>query len=454
MKNLFHKFGVGRSGWRLKGADLTETTENFSNPARGCYQIHTFNAQQEPDFQELEWCVDKKDTLALVLIDIGYFRDRDLEQEVLERIGRILLFFAERRYDCIVRVVYDHEGNAMEKEPFFFSQVLSHLRQMCVVMGQYADFIFVYQGMLVGNWGEMHTSRFLQEDKLIQMGEVLEAGLEGRVYLAVRRPVHWRMLHRNWAEDFSCAHAMGLFDDGMFGSESHMGTFGTMTRQTAAWDVPWVKEDELAFERELGKYAPMGGEAIYGEGYVETLTPEKVVRDFRKMQVTYLNKVYDEKILNLWKQWECPWPGVWKGKSVYEFVDAHLGYRLLVRKVSFAVKRETEEGVITVEAENTGFGGIYQEAELVLYVECYPMENASFLSNSSKENLTKGGENHVARPIRGWGGGEKREFSWQIELVPCALYLAAKRKQDGMTIRFANVSDGMGRVYLGHIHRR
>ena len=191
MKVLFHKLGLGMSGkkWRFHKADYSEVAEDISNPVRGWYQIHTFQAAKEPDFDELEWCLNRNDTLALVLIDIGEYRERDLDEEALGRICRILEFFSERRYDLILRVVYDREGRAMEREPFFFSQVLSHLRQIGGVLERYASCIFVYQGMLVGNWGEMHTSRFLSEDKMAQMAEALRYYRCGETYLAVRRPV-------------------------------------------------------------------------------------------------------------------------------------------------------------------------------------------------------------------------------------------------------------------------
>lgn len=438
MKNLFRKLGAGRKGWHFEEADLTEVTEEFSNPARGWYQIHTFKVEQEPDFNELEWCVNKKDTLVLVLIDIGFFQDRDLDEEALERIGRILRFFADRKYDCIVRAVYDHEGRAMEREPFFFAQVLSHLRQLCGVLEQYADSVFVYQGMLVGNWGEMHTSRFLHEDKLVQMAEVLRSGIGDRMYLAVRRPVCWRILHRSMdGEKLGYFDHMGLFDDGMFGSVSHLGTFGTLSREEASWNALWSREDELAFERELGQYVPNGGEAVYGEGFVEGMTPEGVIRELGQMQVTYLNRVYDAKILGVWKEWGCPGHSVWADKSLFDFVGAHLGYRLLVRKVSVIVKKGNGKSMVEVEVENIGFGGVYQEAELYL------------------ESLDEREQSCIVEPMQqmeGWCSGEKRQFSWKVEPGNYELYLAARRKWDGMRIRFANLSDSEGRTFLGRIY--
>ena len=64
--------------WYFQQSDLAETTEAFTNPARGWYQIYTFLAEQEPDFEEKKWCLNPEDTLALVLIDIGYFRKKEI----------------------------------------------------------------------------------------------------------------------------------------------------------------------------------------------------------------------------------------------------------------------------------------------------------------------------------------------------------------------------------------
>lgn len=434
MKKLFRKWGTGG---HFDSANLTEVPEEISNPARGWYQIYTFLAEREPDFKELEWCVDQKDTLALLVIDIGFFRERDLDEETLERIGRILCFFQQRGCECILRAVYDHEGKAMEREPFFFAQVLRHLRQICGIVSQYAEAVFVYQGMLVGNWGEMHTSRFLHEDMPAQMAEVLRTGMGDKVYLAVRRPMYWRMLHESpdgrKAGEYD---SMGLFDDGMFGSAGHLGTFGHQAREEAGWNAPWSREDELTFEEEIGRYAPNGGEAVYGEGFVEGMTPGKVIQILRQMRVTYLNRVYDPQILNIWKEWSCLKQGVWADKSLLEYVGAHLGYRFLVRKVSMRWNRGGGKGVLEVEIENVGFGGLYQEAELC--PECLD-------ENGVKSCLEKRG------PMRGWGSGEARKFSWAVDVCACELYLTARRKRDGAVIRFANRSDSEGRVYLGSV---
>lgn len=433
---LLHRLGLGRKKWHFEREVLQEVTESLKNPARGWYQIYTFHVEQEPDFTEVEYCLNHDDTLALVIIDIGAFKDRELSGEILERICGILDFFVSYGYDLIVRAVYDQDGNAIEREPFFFSQVMGHLRQMGEILDQFADSVFIYQGMLVGNWGEMHASRFLAADKLEQMADVLRYNKHGQTYLAVRRPMFWRLLHRNQAgSGLRCPDGMGLFDDGIFGSENHLGTFGTQPRESTGWEMPWVREDELAFEQELGAMAPCGGEVVYGDGYSETLDSKQVLEELQLMQVTYLNKVYDRRVLDIWRERKCPVSGVWERESLYDYIGAHLGYRFVIRKASVFIGEPSECSCrAEIHAENTGFAAFYQEADIWLE---YKGADGGYRRAASDNGL------------KGWRSGEVRHFTFELELCDCEIFLRAARRRDGACIFFANASDEAGRVYLG-----
>lgn len=441
MRGLFHKIRGSRQNWHFQEAALTELTGRLSNPARGWYQIHRFQAEQEPDFAELEWCLDHEDSLALVMINIGAFKEQDLSEECLDRILRILKFFSSNSYDMILRVVYDHEGKALEKEPFFFSQILKHLGQLGGILGRFTDSVFVYQGMLIGNWGEMHTSRFLSADKLKQMADILRQCKGEQTFLAVRRPVHWRMLHGNQSvTQLCCPDGMGLFDDGILGSETHLGTFGSEPSSLVGWTEPWRREEELAFERELCKLAPCGGEVVYDATYGKTLTPEAVLSELRQMQITYLNKVYDGKMLDIWRRWKCPVPGVWENKNLYEYIGAHLGYRFVIQKVS--VKPGQDSGshcMVEIKVKNTGFAGFYQEADIFLE---YAGADGQYQKIKFEDDL------------RGWTGGETRVLTCQMEVCDCNLFLSAARRRDGKPILFANPSDKKGRAMLGCLNMR
>ena len=422
---------------RFQPAELEERAEPFSNPARGWYQIHTFLIEEEPDLEEQRWCLRAEDTLALVLINIGSYKAKDLDETALGRIRRILEFFARWRRDCIVRVVYDHQGRAPEREPFFFGQVLTHLRQVMEVLRPFSAFVLVFQGMLVGNWGEMHNSRFLTRDRLPQMAEVLRTNRGEDTWLAVRRPSQWRLLHRDQAGgDPVCFDGMGLFDDGIFGSWDHLGTFGSKDRGSVPWDSPWRREDELAFEHALSRQAPLGGEAVYGGGYIQELAPADVIAALRAMGVTYLNRDHDMRLLRLWGEQRCQVRGVWSDRSLLEYVGAHLGYRLLVRSVRAEDTRRDGLWKVEMEAENTGFAPVYQEGSLVL-------EFADRLGMRRAEVLEGG--------MQGWQSGEVRRWSAQVPLGNGPVLLRAERRRDGAQILFGNRCGEDGKVLLGRV---
>lgn len=436
---FFNREKRSGSGWKLNTADLAERSEDVRNPCRGWYQIHTFEADREPDFGELEWCLDRKDALALVFLDIGAYRDRDLDMAALGRIRRILDFFRDNGYDMILRVAYDHQGKAVEREPYFWDQVKAHMRQVGELLQDCGERIFVYQGLLTGNWGEMHTTRFQNEKKRKELWNILREYRPEGTYAAVRRPVYWRELHEEQAgKNAGAAGDMGLFDDAMFASEDHLGTFGTLTRENG-WEEAWQREEELAFEEELCRNVPNGGEAVFGEACQERMTPRMVEDTLRRMHVTYLNKIYDSRILDLWKQSKYTEGEIWNGKSLYDYIGAHLGYRLVIREAVFKAGRGRESGRLEITVENTGFASLYQEAELWLESR----ENKTF----EQWLMKREGKNQEAV----WNSGDTRVYSCEVPLKNRQLWIIARRKTDGACIRFGNGCDQDGKTKIGEL---
>ena len=431
MKKLLNKLFQAKVNWEFQPAEFRETREVLKNPARGWYTIYPFFAEEEPDWDELYWCLQKEDALALVIFNIGAYREQSLTEPVLDRLRRILAFFETHSYDIILRITYDHEGNAVEREPFFFKQVLKHLNQLVPVVKEFSKTVFVWQGMLIGNWGEMHTSRFLFTEKMQQLWDMMKQGLEDRIFLAVRRPSMWRMLHpEECGKEKITADITGLFDDAIFGSDSHMGTFGNESGEAAGWDMPWGREEELAFEEQLCQKVPNGGEAVCGENYVETFTPETTLAVLKQMHITYLNRAYDETILQVWKQWE------WQKESFYQYVGRHLGYQFCIREVRVLPEKKRNAVQMQITIENTGFANCYQEAEVFL---------EQFLETGQKETVL------IDTDIRTWNSGQVQVIFCTMEAEESKLYLQIKRKADGRLIFFSHPSEADGRVYLGKI---
>ena len=411
---------------------FTETAKELRNPARGWYQVYPFQVEREPDFEELKWCLKEDETCALVLLDIGAYRDRDLDGSAVEHIRRILAFFDEYRKDIILRAVYDREGKGIEHEPSRFAQVTAHITQLGPVLQEYSKRIILFEGMLVGNWGEMHGSKFLSKQYMLRLNEALANSAKG-IVRAVRRPAQWRTLH---PEPPGSGTAVGLYNDAVFGSNTDLGTFAQADNPDGGWEELWSVRRELTFEEELSAFVPQCGEAVCGETYRGYTLADTVAR-LRKMGMTYLNGVYDENILNIWKTWTWITPGEWQGMSGYDYIGRHLGYRFCVRNATAWIGMDFCD--ITLTVQNVGFSGFYQEAEVRLML--------TDRDGQEKEYLTDW-------DIRAWKSGQTISRKWRIPCCEGKIWLSVRRKWDQETVWFANESTEQGWVYVGELKPR
>lgn len=98
-----------------------------------------------------------------------------------------------------------------------------------------------------------------------------------------------------------------------------MGTFGDVPWEAADWEEPWCAVDEQAYLSGQDENILCGGEALAGI----KLSAETVLEELQKMQVTYLNSIYDPARMAEWKACRLP-----SGKSLYEEIGSRLGYRI------------------------------------------------------------------------------------------------------------------------------
>ena len=408
----------------FKPAKLQESTGLIPNPSRGWYQIFYFHLPQLPDFQELRWCLRDTEPVALAVIHIGAYRDKCLDPVALDAVAKILDFFRDNQKDLILRFSYDCEGKGLLHEPALFSQLEEHVRQLTPIIRAYTKTIFVLQGLFVGSWGEMHGSKFLSAAYLKRLNALAEAAAGEYTWLAARRPCQWRVLH---GPDEGAVR-MGLFDDGMFGSDSHLGTFGHLERNRTQWENAWRSKDELAFEERLCAKVPQGGEAVCPQPGHD-LSDEEMLRRLRQMHISYLNCVYDAKLLDAWKQTRSPWSGV----SLYDYVGAHLGYRFCVRKLR--VRKEKNVRRLELTVENTGFAPCYEDYTVTLE-----------LADGDQTVQQK-----TDWDLRTVMAGTSHRWECSLPEGRGALYLSVKRKKDGRVLQFAHDDQQGGRLLLGQL---
>ncbi len=422
---------------RNKSADgfvpesFEESTEYIANRYRGWYSVFNFNLSEIPDFTYLKTCLAADESLVLVFVDIGEKKGERLENDEIDRICDIIRFFYREGKNVILRVAYDHEGRAMEKEPPFFRQVLENIDDIGEILQKCEKEIFIFQGLLVGKWGEMHSSRYITTERLREMYEVLKKYRSEEYFFAVRRPKYWRNLNPGSVHAGENGCRLGLFDDGMFGSETDLGTYDTVSKNTAGWNGAWSRIEEAEFENELCRYVPNGGEALYGEEFRNNHGDDDVLRELEDRHITYLNSNHDPKMIEAWENSIYRGKDCWNGKSLYDYIGAHLGYRFFVSKVSFDL---SGGGTLSVFIRNCGFAEIYKKTEICI---------SYYDKNGQIHKLS------VEYGLNGIEPGTEKAVSAVVKDACGDIMLKARTVCDGETVRFANekaLADGSLKV--------
>ena len=398
-------------------APLVEALKKVENPGTGWYHLYTFDATcADP----VLYIACEEEEIVLLLIDIGGFRGKELSTEALLSIRQIFYFFKEKKRDMIVRFSYDTEGKGMEKEPESGRIVLEHIRQLGTVIREYQSWILVVQGLLVGSWGEMHDSKYLTKKWLIRLAEEMLKATDRQCHLAVRKPAQLRCIEEALGE--KAKRNLTLFDDGIFGSETDLGTYESS---------PEARMRELSWMEENLSNGYIGGEVLAVQGMDEPvwIDGKRAEADFRKMHISYLNSVHQKKILDGWKKETMMWQE--KQVSAYEYLGAHLGYRFVVRDVRFC------RGVLKIRIENTGFANLCEDAicRLQIYAEHGKTERM-IETDPKKWECRK--ENTLE--IRLAKEEQRKGTRYLLQLF---------RKKDGRSIRFANQGAEDG-VLLGN----
>ncbi len=419
---------------KFRKADFQESNEDLNLPCCGWYHVYTFMAAPPADGKPVEeeiWLDEacREEQLALVLIDIGAFQNSPLSREALLHIGQILAFFHQIGKMVILRFVYDREGRGMQKEPFAIAMVKRHMEQAGEAIRPWLEDILVMQGIFVGNWGEMHGSKFLDDVSLWELTDMLLSVTKGRCFLAVRTPAQWRRIMANPKAGPELERRLALYNDGIFGSPTDLGTYGTQSRAEAGETGSWSPGEELEWQSRFLDAVPNGGEILSCEPFQSY---EQAAVQLGDMHVSYLNRIYHPDQLDCWRKETVQDQGCWQGVSGYDYIGRHLGYRFWVRDVAEKKRRELRITVV-----NCGFGNLCEEAD------CFLVTDNGTGTESCKRLDTD---------AREWMRGQETVLTIQLspeETGPGSrVYLMLKRRSDGRILRFANRDSGE-RVLLG-----
>lgn len=337
-----------------------ESARPLQNPNRGFYRIYNFYITDESEDYACQvdslYSGDDETTLALIEVNLKEYRSKDISPDGLKNIDALFRALSGRGKRLIVRFLYDWEKKNLLTEPGSLDRILRHMDQLKEILCRYADQIFTLQGLFIGDWGEMHNTRYHSAEDLRLLARKLAGVSESR--LSVRTPVQWRLATQDGA-DTALAARMGLFNDGILGSETDLGTYDMEFHG----DQRRSRGEELAFQETLCRSVPNGGEVVIDNPFNDF---ENAVRDLPAMHITYLNKDYDASVMEKWAAAVSSQSGCFYGMDGLAYIERHLGYRLLISGVK--IERSLFQNQLTVKAvfRNEGFAPLYEEPEVTV----------------------------------------------------------------------------------------
>ncbi len=345
---------------KLKTEQFTESAQYLQNPNRGFYRIYqhmiTDQPQDYPAIVSAQYAEAAEDTLALVEVNLQQYRTGEITPAGMANLRSLFDALRQGGKQLIVRFLYDWQGLNLQREPQRLEIILGHMEQVGEVLRENRDIIYTTQGLFVGDWGELHNTRYTAPEDLKQLAQKLAQVTEDSTYLAVRTPAQWRNItgRENAGEPAGIGARLGLFNDAILSSSTDLGTY---TGDEEA------REAELAFQRQLCAYVPNGGEVITNNPYNDF---ENAARDLARMRISYLNRDYDKAVLEKWAGVTVSEGSCFDGIDGLSYLERHLGYRLVLDQVRF--QRDFFQDSIRAEValRNVGFAPLYREPEAVL----------------------------------------------------------------------------------------
>ncbi len=437
---LLGTFAAHRNHWTVEAAPqtFTESAKELNNPNRGFYSMLGFVVREDVHkyfyYEQLgKNLYYDKNALTMVEINLCRYADGPISEEGLNRIRSLFQALETKDKQYIIRFLYDWEGRAIESEPKELETILKHMEQLEPIFAEFQDMIFCLQGIFAGSHAEMHSSNHISFESATVLLEKLAEVTPEDMFLSVRTPLFWRKLTGYTDQTdlrFSALSSrVGLFNDGMMGTDLDYGTYGISSKEKVGPYGQWLVEEELAFQDELCKFAPNGGEVVV-ENPVNDF--ENAIKRMRTMHVTYLNQAYDKNVLDKWEASTVTEEGVFYGMDGLSYVKSMLGYRHLIDTVSFDYDFWQDELQTSITVRNVGFAPMYKEPEKSLLIQnkatgeviTYPVD-AKLCSLSGGNNTEQVLEIEKTISLAGMEPGEY------------AVYFDMKDKDSGWNIEFA-----------------
>lgn len=425
-----------------------DSAKKLDNPERGWYVISGYQAesgkQREKILEEFEnSCREiRRDKERLMEYQIQIRKpgaaNREIKKEDLDNIRNQFEIMRTYGIQAIVRPLYDWDGKS-GKEPSRFNTILTHIKQLGALFGEYDDVIMCIEAGLIGPYGEWHHSAYLSKSHKQKIVKTYLRSTPKTMQISVRRPEFYReIFNTNKPADEKSVKKgedksrVGFYNDGYLGSKNDLGTY-----------TKWSRQKELDFQNIHNQYLFFGGEATMISQYGQLFN---AIRDMTQTHCTYLNREHYLPLKELWKK------TLYKGsnatdpayakKSGYKYIEDHLGYRfvLQISEIQRGVwSGKTFQGNFVVW--NSGFGNVIKPKNVSIIM----LKDNEKIEIPLKIDVTKWKRGLTTESYEVLVPKETSEGTWNV-------YLSVKAED--IPIQWANeagYNDSMGGIKLGTI---
>lgn len=348
-----------------------DTGRKLDNPERGWYVMKGYEAEsgvsQEKTLKEFENTLkeirrDRERLLEYqILIQKPGAANRKIKNTDLETIRKEFDLIKQYGVQAIVRPVYDWNGKS-GKEPSKMSTMVTHIKQLGAIFGEYEDIILCIEAGLLGPNGEWHHSSYLSaKDKRTIVNTYLDATPK-TMQISLRRPEFYREIFKTKSPAKKASvrkgedkGRIGFYNDGYLGSENDLGTY-----------TKWSRQKELDFQNVHNELLYFGGEATMISDYGQLFN---AINDMEQTHCTYLNREHYLPLKEVWKKTKYTGANAidpaYRQKTGYEYIQDHLGYRFVLQTSNMQQgvwDGQSFKGQLIVW--NSGFGNIIKPKDV------------------------------------------------------------------------------------------
>lgn len=322
-------------------------------------------------------------------IDTTFGRSIPLTDDALSALSATFENARQAGNHVIVRVSYDIDGRGKQEPPQ--ETILQHVKQLAEIYGNNADVITYVELGMYGSWGEQHTSNNGSNAQIAEALQTMLANTPASIKVGVRRPdivAYWlgvqnetkdasgtvtNVGYENFdvnSSTFKAAaiakgdtiYRVGMYNDGYLGSSSDLGTVGmgdpALTRDMM---VRWLEQ--------YSQNTPYGGEMVANyNGDKPMNTAHYLSYEGFRTHTSYLNWEWHYTTIQSMKDSILgPEFGIgfraldseYVGKTAYEYVEDHLGYRFALRESTLPdTLYANEKFKCKLKIQNLGFGDL------------------------------------------------------------------------------------------------